>query len=96
MEPLEKFSSEAGFNVPKLAAEAIDLATHSWEHETLVEALLELHNAELSILDSDPFPGGHFPLIENSNIAALSYAKPHIRTNETILMDGEGRSNTSK
>ena len=67
------------------------LASHSWEYGAFSEALLEWYNPELSVFGKDAFPGGIIPVLEVGDTQSLSYAKPHIRTNSTTLIDGDGK-----
>lgn len=70
--------------------QAVRVATHSWEYGTVAEALLEWNDPQLSIWNN-PFPEGHVPTLNVNNVSALSYIIPHIRTNETTLVDGDGK-----
>jgi hypothetical protein len=70
---------------------AIEVATHSWEYGTVAEALLEWENADLSIWNN-PFPRGEIPTLNIGQVRALSYIKPHIRTDNITLVDGDGES----
>lgn len=76
--------------ISDVLAKAIEVATHSWEYGTVAEAILEWRDSSLSIWNN-PFPGGSGPKLDHANIAALSYAKPYIRTDNTTLVDGNGR-----
>ncbi|KAK2604185.1 hypothetical protein N8I77_007134 [Diaporthe amygdali] len=66
------------------------LASHSWEYGTLSEVLLEWDNPDLSVFGKDAFPKGEIPVLQISDVQSLSYAMPHIWTNSTILVDGDG------
>ncbi|TFK33972.1 Six-hairpin glycosidase-like protein [Crucibulum laeve] len=68
-----------GFNITAVSALAKSLPSHSWEFGTAAEALLELHNPELSVFGASPFP-------------SLSYAssKIVIGTGANGLSDGDG------
>lgn len=68
---------------------AIQVATHSWEYGTVAEALLEWNNPDLSIWNN-PFPDGKVPTLKVEDISALTYIEPHILTNSTTLVDGDG------
>ncbi|KAF2200188.1 Six-hairpin glycosidase [Delitschia confertaspora ATCC 74209] len=70
-------------------AKAIEVATHSWEYGTVAEALLEWKNPNLSIWNN-PFPDGEIPKLDVDQVDALSYIKPHIRTDNVTLVDGDG------
>lgn len=67
------------------------LASHSWEYGTLSEALLEWYNPDLSVFGKEAFPKGEIPVLQISDVQSLSYAMPHIWTNSTILVDGDGQ-----
>ena len=79
-----------GFNLEKVIARMHELAKHSWEYGAAAQALLELHNPELSVFGEDPFPQGKLPKPTVSKIASLSYAKRYIRTNAKTLIEGDG------
>ncbi|KAJ4287373.1 hypothetical protein N0V90_012772 [Kalmusia sp. IMI 367209] len=68
---------------------AIQVATHSWEYGTVAEALLEWNDPDLSIWHN-PFPDGKVPTLNVEDVSALTYIEPHIRTNSTTLVDGDG------
>lgn len=67
------------------------LASHSREYGTLSEALLEWHNPDFSVFGQNAFQGGRIPVLQTGDTESLSYAKPHIRTNSTTLVDGDGK-----
>ncbi|KAJ4345333.1 uncharacterized protein N0V89_011463 [Didymosphaeria variabile] len=69
--------------------QAIRVATHSWEYGTVAEALLEWNDPQLSIWNN-PFPHGKVPTLNVANVSALTYIKPHIRTDNITLVDGDG------
>lgn len=77
--------------VSSVIAQARLLATHSWEYGTLSEALLEWYNPNESVYSSNAFPGGTIPILQVDQVESLSYAKNHIRTNTTTLLDGDGK-----
>ncbi|EXJ59084.1 hypothetical protein A1O7_06515 [Cladophialophora yegresii CBS 114405] len=83
---------DAGFNPQEVLATGRAITSRSWEFGTLVEALLEFHNHELTVFGSDPFPGGLIPQISDpSEVEGLAYAKSVIWINGTdLLVDGEG------
>jgi hypothetical protein len=88
------FSSPgSGLDPRKVLKRAGSLASRSWEFGTLVEALLEFHNPELTVFASDAFPSGLIPqLNEADEVEALAYAKNVIWVNDTdLLIDGEGK-----
>lgn len=71
--------------------QAIRVAVHSWEYGTVAEALLEWNNPDLSIWNN-PFPGGQIPTLNVDDVSALSYTIPHILTDQTTLIDADGKS----
>lgn len=70
----------------KVLFQARVTASHSWEYGIVFEALLELHNPELSIFHF-PFP---IPTLKVEEVAALQYIKPFIRIDSTRLCEGNG------
>ncbi|KAL9633102.1 MAG: hypothetical protein Q9164_004899 [Protoblastenia rupestris] len=78
------------FNVTMIMERACRLASHSWEYGTAAEALIELHNPELSVFSQHPFPGGKLPLVDVEKTPGLKYAKALIRTGQQTLIDGDG------
>ena len=64
--------------VPKIEDQARNLASNSQEYGTLAEALLELHNPELSVFVSDPFPADKVPYAPFHQVKSLEYAKRYI------------------
>ncbi|KAL6881717.1 hypothetical protein HDV57DRAFT_497127 [Trichoderma longibrachiatum] len=62
-------------------------ASHSWEWGTAAQALLELHNPELSVFGANPFPDGKIPAADPSTTTALAYAKQFINRNSQTLVD---------
>ncbi|KAF2729132.1 Six-hairpin glycosidase [Polyplosphaeria fusca] len=68
---------------------AIQVATHSWEYGTVSQAQLEWQNASLSIWN-DPFPKRKVPTLDWRKVPALTYLEPHIRLDNTTLIDGDG------
>ncbi|OCT52123.1 glycosyl hydrolase family 88 [Cladophialophora carrionii] len=83
---------DAGFDPHEVLNTGRSITSRSWEFGTLVEALLEFYNHELTVFGSNPFPGGLIPQIDNpSKVEALAYAKSVIWINGTdLLVDGEG------
>jgi hypothetical protein len=74
-----------------IASKAQALASHSWEYGAVSHALLEIYDPSLS-----PFFGTALNLdgVDSESIAqarGLTYAKNYIRTNQSILIDGEGK-----
>lgn len=79
-----------GYDVYKVADQARALSSHSWEFGTAAEAFLELYNPEYSVFGDLPFPANGLPTPDPS-IYSLKYAKPHISTNSTTFIDGDGK-----
>jgi len=79
--------------IAKVLTKAIEVATHSWEYGTVAEALLEWEDPTLSIWNKPFVPGGDtIPTLDVSKVRSLSYVKPHIRTDNVTLVDGDGES----
>ncbi|KAK8035782.1 hypothetical protein PG991_001855, partial [Apiospora marii] len=76
--------------ISNVIAQGHRLATHSWEYGAFAEALLEWHDPRLSVFGADPFPGGGVPVVQVGDVQALAYARPHIWTNSSTLVDGDG------
>lgn len=76
--------------ISSILAQGRRLATHSWEYGTFSEALIEWHHPQYSVFGSEAFPGGKVPVLNVDDTQSLSYAKPHIWTNATTLVDGDG------
>lgn len=72
-------------------------STHSWEHGTLSETLLELHNLSPSVFSNLAFPADKVPPASDStNATGLSYAKQFMRLdNETLTHDSHSVSDPS-
>ena len=68
------------------------LAKASWEYGAAAEALIELHNPELSVFAVDPFPAARIPESTVDAIPGLTYAKKHICTDKRTLIDADGQS----
>jgi hypothetical protein len=81
------------FDPDKILARAFEITSRSWEFGTLVEALLELRNPELTVFGDLPFPDGRIPRVaEPLEVEGLWYAKSVIWTNHSdLLVDGEGK-----
>ena len=79
------------FNVTEVMQQASMLASHSWEYGTAAEALLELHNPELSVFSQNPFPGNQLPRVDVEKTPALKFAKGKLRTGQLTLIDGDGK-----
>ncbi|KAI1342151.1 hypothetical protein F5Y15DRAFT_374358 [Xylariaceae sp. FL0016] len=76
--------------IANVIAQGERLATHSWEYGTFSEALLEWYNPESSVFGANPFPDGNVPVLHIEDVKSLAYAQPHISTNGTTLIDGDG------
>ncbi|KAK8055647.1 hypothetical protein PG993_000874 [Apiospora rasikravindrae] len=76
--------------INNVIAQGHRLATHSWEYGTFAEALLEWHDPQYSVFGPDPFPHGKVPVLQVDDVQSLAYAKPHIWTNQSTLVDGDG------
>ncbi|KAI0913283.1 hypothetical protein F4823DRAFT_622287 [Ustulina deusta] len=76
--------------VSKVISQGYLLATHSWEFGAFSESLLEWYNPDLSVFGAAPFPDGKIPVVQVDQVESLSYAQPHIWTNSTTLVDGDG------
>lgn len=82
------------------SVEAFHFATYltnrsvrSWEHGVWTQALLEVHNAELTVFASDPFPNGQVPPVPQDlleSVPGLASAAAYINTSGTLLSDGGG------
>ncbi|CAA7268314.1 unnamed protein product [Cyclocybe aegerita] len=70
------FPFSPGFDIKKVAAQAVALPTHSWEYGTTTQALLELYNPELSVFGQSPFP---VPSVDVNDIRALGYVAKSVR-----------------
>ncbi len=80
--------------VSKVISQGYLLATHSWEFGAFSESLLEWYNPDLSVFGAAPFPDGKIPVVQVDQVESLSYAQPHIWTNSTTLVDGDGTQDT--
>ncbi|CAJ2514048.1 Uu.00g021670.m01.CDS01 [Anthostomella pinea] len=76
--------------ISKIIAQGDRLATHSWEYGTFSEALLEWYDPSYSVFGNETFPAGRIPVLQVDQVRSLEYAKPHIWTNMTTLIDGDG------
>ncbi|GAW16575.1 hypothetical protein ANO14919_060070 [Xylariales sp. No.14919] len=76
--------------ISKVISQGHLLATHSWEFGAFSEALLEWYDPDLSVFGASPFPDGKVPVVQADQVESLSYAQPHIWTNSTTLVDGDG------
>lgn len=71
----------------------INRTIRSWEEGVWTQALLEVHNPELTVFAADPFPHGHVPQIPQdvlSKVPGLAGAATYIQVNGTLLCDGGG------
>ncbi|KAK7061386.1 unsaturated rhamnogalacturonyl hydrolase YesR [Favolaschia claudopus] len=80
-----------GFDIISVVSVAKALPSHSWEFGTASEALLELHDPELSVFGSAPFPVATVRDPETC-VVSLGYAarKIVVGTGANALSDGEG------
>ncbi|KAI0441740.1 hypothetical protein F4803DRAFT_521956 [Xylaria telfairii] len=76
--------------ISKVISQGDLLATHSWEFGSFSEALLEWYDPDLSVFSASPFPDDKIPVVQVDQVESLSYALPHIWTNSTTLVDGDG------
>jgi hypothetical protein len=76
--------------IANVIAQGERLATHSWEYGAFAEALLEWYSPSYSVFGNGTFPNGQIPVLQVNETQSLSYAKPHIWTNSTTLVDGDG------
>lgn len=81
-----------GFDVNKVMNLNIETASRSWEVGAAAEALLELHNPDLTVYTRTPFPAGKLPRSHDmTTVRALRYIRPAIWTNgSAMLTEGEG------
>jgi hypothetical protein len=78
--------SHLQLDISKVASHAKSLAKNSWEYGTAAEALLELHNPELSVFGDDPLPADKIPYAPFHEVESLEFAKSYIRTgNKTLI-----------
>jgi hypothetical protein len=84
------YSFDVGYDIPLVEDQARRLSTHSWEYGTAAEALLEFHSPDLSVFGDDPFPRGRIPCVNWTDVPALAYVQPFIRTSDDTLIDGDG------
>ena len=82
--------ANADFDVANVMARALEVSSHSWEYGTAAEALLELHNPELSVFGDNPFPEDKLPSPLVADIPSLLYARQFIRVDNETLIDGDG------
>lgn len=86
---LNTFAVAPGFGIRLVTNLAESLPSHSWEYGASAQALLELHNPELSVFGANPFP---VPASNNTQIRALSFAASNIvlGTGYSALYSGSG------
>lgn len=82
-------------NLDEIAARAEESAAHSWEYGAVSHALLEIYDPSVS-----PFFGAYNSLEEIGddtirNARGLKFAKRFIRTDQSTLIDGEGKNPSS-
>jgi hypothetical protein len=80
------------FPVDKIASKARELAQHSWEYGAISHALLEIYDPNLCPFFG-PIPDKTNDLVEVKipQARGLLYAKEYIRTDQSTLIDGEGK-----
>ncbi|EUC50858.1 hypothetical protein COCMIDRAFT_409 [Bipolaris oryzae ATCC 44560] len=78
--------------IEKALSKAQESASHSWEHSTVFEALLEYRNPSYSVFSANPFPNGEAPRLKIEDIDALRYVRPLIRTDTPTLSEDNGSS----
>jgi hypothetical protein len=74
-----------------------DGTVRSWEEGVWTEALLEVHNPELTVFAKDPFPRGRPPRVPDGpleTVPGLASAARYIQTDGDLLCDGEGTNQT--
>ncbi|KAF5383015.1 hypothetical protein D9615_004857 [Tricholomella constricta] len=69
------FPFSPGFDIQKVASLAESRPSHTWEYGAAAQALLELHNAPLSVFGDAPFP---VPCVEKEAVKGLAYAASKI------------------
>jgi hypothetical protein len=92
VQPPYSFDFDFGFDVAKVMDVNVATASRSWELGVAAEALLELHNPNLTVFTRTPFPGGRLPQSHDmTTVQALKYVRPAIWTNDSaMLTEGEG------
>jgi hypothetical protein len=79
----------ADLNLTRVLQQAVRLSEHSWEYGAATQALLEVLSPELSVFSRDAFPDDRLPAPDAAT-PALAYARRHIRTDNTTLVEGDG------
>nr|OQO24195.1 hypothetical protein B0A51_08581 [Rachicladosporium sp. CCFEE 5018] len=77
------------FPVDAVQAQGKRLAAHDWEYGTLAQALLELHNPEMSVFSATSFPADKIPSLSAGMPDALSWVQPKIRTSGDTLYQND-------
>ena len=84
--PFDMQSHETGLTMlnrevlEKVVAKAKELATHSWEHVILAEALLQLEDRDSSIFFKENFPVDKFPWAKMQGAEGLRRVRQYIRS----------------
>ncbi|KAK2464716.1 hypothetical protein APHAL10511_003292 [Amanita phalloides] len=80
---------DPGFDIFQVAQLAEALPSHSWEYGTASEALLELHERDVSVFGDYPFPP---PVLSADDSRSLAYAstKFNLSTGSNTLIYGDG------
>ncbi|KAF2875071.1 hypothetical protein BDV95DRAFT_486481 [Massariosphaeria phaeospora] len=78
---------EVDIDIAKVATQAKELSSHSWEYGTAAEAILELSNRDLSVYSKTPFPSNGVPTSNVDEVASLQDVKPHIRLDSNTLIE---------
>jgi hypothetical protein len=76
-----------GYDVNRVSELSSSKAKSNWEWGTHAQALLELHDPNISVFSENAFPGGKIP---NARTAATDYARPKIRTTGNTLTQAGG------
>ncbi|ESK86697.1 hypothetical protein Moror_10944 [Moniliophthora roreri MCA 2997] len=91
------FPFNPGFDIRAVTALAESLPSHSWEFGTACQALLELHNASLSVFSPCQSPAVPDIQAPTQTVHALQYAdqKITIGTGANAFADGDGATSDS-
>lgn len=81
-------SINMGYDVNRVLDLATSKAKSNWEWGTHAQALLELHDPDISVFSKTAFPGGK---IRNARTAATDYARSKIRTSGNTLTQAGGK-----
>jgi hypothetical protein len=79
---------DIGYDVKRVSDLSASKAKSNWEWGTHAEALLELHDPNISVFSENAFPGGKIP---NARTAATDYARPKITTSGNTLTRAGGK-----